>query len=163
MPSAADRRKTRIEPIRWTLEQAGSEFGRDARALAKRIKRGSILPGEDGRFSTLQICQAVFGDRDAEELRKTSAEADLAELKAKERQRLLLKADDVYRFFEGYFIVIRQRILASKLSRQEQDDLLRELQGLSYDEIERAGIGRDVSEASEDSDSAAEADLPGVG
>lgn len=105
----------------------------------------------------------VFGDRDAEELRKTSAEADLAELKAKERQRLLLNAEAVYRHFEAYFIVIRQRILASKLTRQEQDDLLRELQGLSYEEIQRASIGADAPEAGEDPDATSEADLPPMG
>ena len=152
----------RIKPIRWTLELAGVEFSRDHRALSKRIRREGLEPGEDGCFSTAQICSAVFGDQFSEDLRKTREEADAIEIKNKRSRNELLDAERVYLYGEALFIVIRQRILASKLTREEQDDLLRELQSVTYEQI-RTALLKDPDSVVADPDTAAEVDLPSVG
>jgi hypothetical protein len=46
--------------IRWTIEHAATEFGPDRRTLAKRLADESIEPGADGRYSTRDICTAIF-------------------------------------------------------------------------------------------------------
>lgn len=150
------------KPLRWTLEQAGAEFNKDARALAKRIRREGLEPGEDGKFSTAQICAAVFGDQYSEELRLTREAADEKEIKNKRSRSELLDAERVYRYGEALFIVLRQRVLASRLSRDEQDGLLRDLQNVTYDDI-RAALVRDPDKVEEASDATASADVPGVG
>jgi hypothetical protein len=155
----------RLAPIRWTLEKAGYEFNIDHRALGKRVRRESLEVGDDGCFSTAQICAAVFGDKDAEDLRLTREQADAQEIKNRRSRFELLESETVYKFFEQYFIVIRQRILASSLTREDQDDLLREIQGIDYGNI-RDGILASVragETAEVDSDSSAPSDVPGVG
>src|SRR4051812_24982663 len=47
--------------VRWTVEHAATEFGLDRRTLAKRLRDESIEPGGDGKFSTRDICDALFG------------------------------------------------------------------------------------------------------
>ena len=61
--------------LRWTLNQAAREFGWHREALAKRQRALAIEPGEDGCFTTLNIAAMVFGDKEAETIRKLSAEA----------------------------------------------------------------------------------------
>jgi hypothetical protein len=70
----------RITTIRWTVEKAASEFQIDRRTLTKRINGADIRPGKDGRFSTEQICSAVFGDYRREQLREMRARADKLEI-----------------------------------------------------------------------------------
>jgi hypothetical protein len=70
----------RHNAIRWTLEVAASEFNINPRTLAKRCKTASIEFGNDRKFSTVQICAAVFGDIEGERLRLTRAQADEREL-----------------------------------------------------------------------------------
>ncbi len=48
------------------MPQAASEFDIHAATLAKRIKTAGIEPGTDGKWSTVQICAAVFGDMESE-------------------------------------------------------------------------------------------------
>ena len=75
-PKKEIRNGRRHTAIRWTLEVAASEFSINPRTLAKRCKVGSIEVGKDGKFSTMQICSAVFGDIDSERLRLTKEQAD---------------------------------------------------------------------------------------
>lgn len=65
-----------ITAIRWTVERAASEFQIDRKTLTKRIRASDVVPGEDGRFSTEQICSAVFGDYRGEQLRELKERAD---------------------------------------------------------------------------------------
>jgi hypothetical protein len=66
----------KIETIRWTVERASSEFQIDRKTLSKRIRAGDIYPRDDGKFSTEQICAAVFGDYRREQLRELRERAD---------------------------------------------------------------------------------------
>ncbi len=58
---------------RWTIEHAATEFGIDRRTLAKRLRSGSIESGKDGKYSTLDICKAVFGDDPRNEVAREQA------------------------------------------------------------------------------------------
>lgn len=69
-----------VAKLRWTIERAASEFQIDRKTLTKRIRAGDIEPGEDGKFSTEQICAAVFGDYRSEQLRELRGRADKVEL-----------------------------------------------------------------------------------
>ena len=71
----------RFEAVRWSVGQAAYEFGLDHRTLTKRLTRSSIEPGDDGRYSTQQITSVVWGDRESEELRKITEDADHMALK----------------------------------------------------------------------------------
>ena len=80
----------RLESIRWTVELAASEFGRDRKTVTKRLKAAGVLPGNDDRYSTAQIVASIFSDKDAEELRETTERADkLALANAKTRRDLI--------------------------------------------------------------------------
>lgn len=162
-PPAPPRQGRRETSLRWTVEQAGREFAVHRTQVSARLRQTHQVAGPDGCYSTAQMVAAIYGDKHHEELRRTKEEADKLALGNAKSRRELLDSDAVYRFFEGYFIVIRQRILASKLSREEQDALLLELHGLSYDEIKAASIGGDVSASGGDTDPADAADVPPVG
>lgn len=147
----------RFEPVRWSIGQAAYEFGIDHRSLSKRLTQADLAPGEDGRFSTRQIAAAVWGDADSESLRKLTQEADKLEIQNRRARGELIEADAVYRHFEGVFVSLRQRIMASKLTREEQDDLMLDLQRLTADEARKRPIGGSNGQAGEDPDAAAEA------
>lgn len=46
--------------VRWTVEHAATEFGPDRRTLAKALRRAGIVAGDDRKYSTQDICRAVF-------------------------------------------------------------------------------------------------------
>lgn len=145
----------RHAPIRWTAEKAASEFGINPRTLTKNLRQASIEVGEDGKFSTAQICAAVFGDRESEELRKVREEADKVALHNAKERGALVEVEAVFRTFQGVFISMRQTILGSELSDREKDELLNNLRALSYDEAKRNGIAETTGEADGDTDAAA--------
>jgi hypothetical protein len=119
-----------IQRQRWTIGRAAGEFPVDSKTLAKRIKLAGIEPGEDGKFSTEQICRATFGDLRGEQTRETKERADkLALANEKERGRLL-DAEKVYKHYEGVFVTLRQKTLASAMTDDEKDELLNDLRAL---------------------------------
>jgi len=87
--------------IRWSKWRAASEFGIDQKTLTGRLTRYGIQEGDDGKFSTSQICSAIYGDIDGERLRLTKEQADEKALNNAERRRELVPAQD--------FIEVTQR------------------------------------------------------
>lgn len=92
--------------------------------LAKRLKTAGIEPGEDGKFSTKQICAAVFGDMDGEKLRETRHRANLLEIDEQERRKELVRVDAVDRVWRSYFVATRQHV---KNHQKIPDDLKAEI------------------------------------
>lgn len=113
--------------MRWSVDLAGAEFGLDRRTVAKRLAQASIAPDTDGKFSTKQIVTAVFSDAMRERQRLVKAQADLAEHQLAERQQQLFPKEMVMRVQGTIFANIRNRILASNLTTQEQSELFAEL------------------------------------
>ena len=75
----------------WTVDAASKEFAVAPQTLQKRLRAMpdlEVKPG--GRFTTVQICAAIFGDLDGEQLRETRERADkLALANAKTRRDLI--------------------------------------------------------------------------
>ena len=96
--------------VRWTVAAAAVEFGLDDLTLSKRIKTSEIVPGADGKFSTRQICAAVYGDMDGEKLREVRHRANLLELQEQQLRRELVPVADVQRVWGAVIVAIRQYI-----------------------------------------------------
>lgn len=147
----------RWEPIRWSIGQAAAEFGLDHRTLTKRLARASIEPGGDGRFSTQQVTSVVWGDREAEELRRITEDADKLAIANRKARGELIPAESVYAWAEGIFVAIRQAILNSGIPQDAQDAALTNLQRLTSEEARKQPIAGSNAETGEDPDAAAEA------
>lgn len=98
------------KPVRWTLDSAGSEFGCDSKTLGARMKRAGIGPGKDGKFSTREVCAAVFGDIDSEVLRVKKHQANLLELEEQEKRRESVSVARVEEVWGAVFVALRQAI-----------------------------------------------------
>jgi hypothetical protein len=105
----------KLVSIRWTVELAASEFQIDRRTLAKRIRAGDIRPGTDGKFSTEQVCAAVFGDYRREQLREMRERADKLELENQVTRRERIPLDVVMAVNTEVEQAIAGIIKASKL------------------------------------------------
>ena len=57
-----------VAALRWSVERAGIEFGLSSHTLRKALNKESIVSGDDGCFSTAEICRAVFGGLSEEKL-----------------------------------------------------------------------------------------------
>lgn len=95
---------------RWTVSEASLEFDLDQKTLTKRLRAGSIEPGEDGRFSTMQICAAKFTDKDIADARDKNAAADLKELKLKQQRRELVPRAQVEQDLTARIVEARQAV-----------------------------------------------------
>lgn len=110
--------------IRWTLETAAREFEIAPRTLSKRITSSGIVGGDDLKFSTKQICAAVFGDMDGEKLRETRHRANLLEIEEKEKRQELVAAAAVEKVWRSYLVAVRQHV---KNHQRIPDDLKSEI------------------------------------
>lgn len=100
-----------LKPKRWSISNAAGEFSLDPKTLSKAIRRESIEPGEDGKFSTVQICSAIYGDIDNEKLRLVRAQADTAEMERDKMRGELLEIETVARSWEDILLGVRQKFL----------------------------------------------------
>lgn len=121
--------------MRWTMQLAATEFGRDVRTLAKLMSANSVAPGTDGLYSTHDICSAVFGDIKVENLGKVRAERQILELKIGEMERTLIPAKLVEKAWEFIAVAIRQTIVhAERMPQAAKDSVLSELVNIPIDE-----------------------------
>jgi hypothetical protein len=118
------------KPIRWTLQQAGSEFDIDPATLGKRLRAESIEAGEDGHFGTKQILAAIAGDLDREKTRNEAAKADLHEMKRDLEKRRLIPAEHVRASLEELKVAISQVIDHSHLEPKQKTTIYANLQKL---------------------------------
>lgn len=131
------------KPIRWTLEQAGSEFDIDAQTLGKRLRSESIECGEDGRFGTKQIVAAIAGDLEKEKTRNEAAKADLHEMKRDLERGRLIPAERVRASLEELKVAISQVIDHSHLDAKQKASIYANLQKLG----ERDFVAGDIEPA----------------
>ena len=116
------------ESIRWTLEKAATEFGLDRATLSKRITTAGIVAGEDGKFSTAEICAAVFGDIEGEKLREKRHQANLLEMDEAERRGELLRKAEVYDQIDKLGLELKANIMACNIGEDEKRDILKTMQ-----------------------------------
>jgi hypothetical protein len=123
----------KIKPVRWTVEQACSEFDINPRTLSKRLKGLGTEAGEDGKFSTRQITRAVFSDLEMEQARLARVNANIKEVEEARVKNKVLDTEIVFGVWENIALSIRRTILTSGMTDAEKDSCLVELKsfGLS--------------------------------
>lgn len=121
-------------PLRWAINKAASEFGIDRRTLERRLAEASVSPGRDRKYSTGQICAAVFGDMDSAKLRRANAEADLAEMDRNERAKKLISADIVQSVWTDALSQMRAIVMAADLPKLTRTQLIKQLKEIPLSE-----------------------------
>lgn len=130
--------------IKWNVESAAAEFDINPRTLSKRLKTSGIEPGEDGKFSTKQICAAVFGDMDGAKLREQMAKASMAERADKREAQELVPVANVDRVWRSYLIATRQHVRNhQKIPDDLKAEILLELREIPKGELFKETIAKD--------------------
>lgn len=113
---------------------AAREFDFDPKTLAKSVRVAGIVPGEDGKFSTMDMVRAVFGDDEREFLRaRTRDTNEAADIKAIKKANLLrenIPADLVEKVWSDAVIDLRQKVLYAEIPDALKQDILRDLQNI---------------------------------
>jgi hypothetical protein len=115
------------QALRWSIERASAEFRVAQNTLRKILNQGGCEPDAGGCYTTQQICQCLYGDLQAEKLRK---ERELTKKYALENQITegnLLDRTALARTFAVIADAISSRIMSSELSRPAKQDILRDL------------------------------------
>ena len=97
--------------ITWTTEQAAREFGRSRTTVAARLADAGTKPDGDGKFTTQQICAALFGSAHSARIREGTARAELAEARTAILHRKWLPTDMVEAAWTAMIEMFRQRLL----------------------------------------------------
>src|SRR5271165_2781732 len=115
------------QPIRWTIEKATVEFGLHRKTLTTKLREMEIEPAADGKFSTKQICEAIFDDASAERVRLLQEQSRRLKLANDKKAGEQADIETIYKMHEGIFIVCRQTVLGSNLSEEEKSQLISQL------------------------------------
>lgn len=126
----APKRSSFGDAVRWTVDKASIEFAIDTKTLVSRLRRLGTLAGEDGKYSTAQVCAAVFGDLRQAQTRLAAAQADAAEVELAKVRGEVVPVADAVRVVQNMFQAVRRIILTSELTHEKQDACIRELEGL---------------------------------
>lgn len=118
-------------PIEWTVERAQAEFGHDRRTISSRLRQLGIKPEHDGgRYSTKQICAAIYGDYELERIRKIREEADNFALDNAQTRRELIDLAALCRETEPIFTLLKQRVMNLPVDRALKDELCNDIANL---------------------------------
>ena len=123
-----------LKPIRWTIEHAASEFGIDRKTLASRIKTGSITLGEDGKFSTRQITQAIFTDGEAARASLAISQKENFDLRNKKLAGELVDPKQCQQLWDAVIIALRQKIADAAIPELTKIEILKDLQSIPITE-----------------------------
>jgi len=147
--------------------------GRRLRQLAK--EKGLFPEPVGEQYELLATCLGLIqhyhdlyhtgsGEFEAEQLRKLKEEADRVALENEKTRGNLVETEEVYKHFEGVFVGLRARVLASGLIEQEKDELLDDLRRLKTRTVtKRHRAGDDSPAADGDPDTAPASERPRVG
>jgi hypothetical protein len=118
------------EPLRWNLKKAATEFGTTVDTLTKSLNQVSASPDSDGCYSTKQLIQARFGALYQEKLRTQREMGDRIALENQITRSEVFNKSELSKGFAALADAMTHIIKSSKLSREEQEDLQRELAGV---------------------------------
>jgi hypothetical protein len=121
--------------IRWNIEVAAREFGINPRTLSAHLVKADQQPGEDGMFSTPQVCSAVFSDYEQENTRLRKAQADQAELDLSVARKEVVPVEIAFQTVSNMFFAVRRVIETSDLPTENKDEIYEQLQGLKPDDF----------------------------
>lgn len=100
------------EIVRWTVEHAATEFGLDRRTLTALLRKRELEPGDDRRYSTRAICQAVFGENPRDE--KDREQATNFRIKNDELRRLRIPIADTDVVWKAIFQSVAAALKSAK-------------------------------------------------
>lgn len=126
--------------IRWTVHLAATEFGRDRETLTKLLRAQSILPGDDGKYSTLQIVKALYhsGGTESESRRLLNvAKTERLQMEMQKLRERWIPVEDAQWFFKQCFAgmnAILKRNWQRLLTQELADQLVEQLNN-SVDEV----------------------------
>jgi hypothetical protein len=109
------------------MADALREFSHEVRAdstLAKKLKASGQTPGADGKYSTVQICSAIYGEGVRERLRGTKERANNWALRNALLRSETLSKDAVVDALGKVFGVIAKLVEASNVTTTEKRDIL---------------------------------------
>lgn len=115
--------------IRWTIKSAQPEFKTSNHTLTTRLKSAGVLPGEDGKYSTFQIHDALSGGKERRRGETDALEQEILREKLKRLQKDKYESREEFeRDIKSVFLGLRQIVLNSNLPKELQDELLANLQ-----------------------------------
>jgi hypothetical protein len=115
------------EPLRWNLDAMSREFNFSIPMLRGALAKNNAVAGEDGCFSTQQICDSLYGALHLEKLRTQRATTERIELENRITKGQVLDKVELMKGFAGIADAMVSIISTSGLSREAQEDLQREL------------------------------------
>jgi hypothetical protein len=115
------------EPLKWNVDVAAREFGWAAPTLRKALNKDRAIPDEGGCYSTKQLLGAVFGAIDLEKLRTQEQITKKYRLDNRIIEASVINKDALLKALALIADSMIHRINASSLTRNEQEDLLRDL------------------------------------
>jgi hypothetical protein len=118
------------QQIRWTVNQAASEFQVGTKKLSSQLKSKGIEPGADGKFSTAAVVEALFDSERKERLRSLKEQGDHRALQNQETRRELVEVEALAHRMERPLYAMRTVVLASGLDERDRLDLLDNLKQL---------------------------------
>lgn len=124
--------------LRWTIGMVAREFGMGDSTVSTRLTETGTIPGADGNYSTVDVCNALFGDLKGNLIReqtgKTAAERKRLERQNKTEERELLPTASALRIWSGVILEYRQRVLYSEIPQHTKNELLSALEEPKLDE-----------------------------
>ena len=125
--------------IKWSVSRACIEFGSTYQTLVKRLNERAEQADSGGRYTTRQICSALYGDIQEERLRKTKEEADQLGLENAKKRGLLIPVADAAELNRRVAFAIRQKIVASSLPPDRVNAILLDIQRLAEVDFTKEG------------------------
>jgi hypothetical protein len=124
-----------IRAVRWTLEQASAEFGIARNTLSKRIKSEGLQPGPDQKFSTADICRAVFTDGEKARAALAISQKENWDLRNAKLSGELADVALFQKESDAMILLLRQKISESQMPEAIKQDVLREIQRIDVKAI----------------------------
>jgi phage terminase Nu1 subunit (DNA packaging protein) len=144
-----------LKPFRWSLNRAADELGVARPKVRSRLARAGITAAADKTYTTKQILSALFGDKDAEELRKLTAEADVAEMKRDEMDGSLLPADVVEAVWQNAISEMKDIVTSLDIPDEARRRILAALRTIPIGDYTEEKAGASDADSSEKSGVAA--------
>jgi hypothetical protein len=119
-------------PARWLVSRAVLEFAASRETIRAGLARDGVKPGDDNCYSTKQILAAIYGDLRGEQLRRLREDADNIALRNKALRTELVPLGEVQSAVAAVLSSIEQVLLASKLSADEKESMVKHVRGYHY-------------------------------
>jgi hypothetical protein len=116
--------------LRWNFEAMAREFNFSIPTLRAALAKSSAVPGEDGCYSTQQICDALYGALHLEKIRTQRATTERITLENQITRAEVLNRSALMAGFAQVADAMTSIISTSGLTRQEKENLQRELAGI---------------------------------